>query len=1163
MSANASLAVAHAQWPWRGVRRQERACATAMPECSRALVGGGFMAANESAGERTASHVQFLGVPRLHLPSGLSQALSANDAALLLLPLLDGTLTRQRLAALIWPAVSRDKALLSFRQRRHRLREAVGQEPLAEGHGDCLALRLHHDLLAPEQQWQHDPLALAGELLGSLSFEHADALDEILHRARERWRERRARALGARAAQLEQERRLEHALPYRQRLCDDDPLDEAAHGELMKLHYLRAEHAEVRSVFERLRSALAHALGQTPSAPTRALHERLIQAGDLAAHPAAQVLLLRPPRIVGRTSAWQALQRAKAQGVAAIVQGEPGMGKSRLLQDFVQGSAGAVIAALRPADRSTPYALLARVARMAADQAAPQVVPASLPEPTRAVLAAIVPEWGVSAPKLEAAALQRALADWLRMAGVHAVAIDDAQSADTESIAVLADWLHCAPPADTSRPWWLLAVRRFDMSTAMRAWLDSADTDALVNVDLGPLSVGDARELLSLLDLPGFDASVWAEPLHRHSGGNPLFLLETVRALSDDASLKAHVGHTLPVPARVSELLERRITQLEGGAAKLASVAAIAGDDLDAELAATVLDTHPLDLAPAWAALEQAQVLRGCAFTHDLLRDAALQSTPAVVAAAMHVRIAEHLAQRWHEAPERAARHWADAGRWREAGAAYTQAALRSRRQKRRDDEARWWKHAISALESLGADAAELFEARTQTIETTLLTLGPQAALALAETLLPQAQTGRQRLTVWSGQLKALTLAGHFAQAADFAPQVADLAYRVGDTRAAVHAQMLLAQAEGQIGEADRGLDRLAACANVVQSLGVEELDYEYLMAQAYLLRLCGRHHDTAAVLDRAVPLAEQMGDAQELLTVLSNRALTLYELGRSRACYADALRSQALHARLGDVTSVPAAVCTTHVGVAAASLGRYTEALAHYEPARATFAAAGGGGMWLRMADLAQATLYVQLGQFARAMMLLNSGDWQSAAPEHQLRRHLLLARMARWQGAPALAHINAARSACTALRPSLVATRAALVLVEASYHMPAAQACAKMQTTIDVAVRSEEAPILLLARSRLADCQLGVDVAAAHATALRCWADAAECHVHDSVSTVWHACLRVFRACGDSASAQAVMSVASTWLREVALPNTPEPFKASFLERNPAVRELRLWSE
>jgi hypothetical protein len=124
-------------------------------------------------------------------------------------------------------------------------------------------------------------------------------------------------------------------------------------------------------------------------------------------------------------------------------------------------------------------------------------------------------------------------------------------------------------------------------------------------------------------------------------------------------------------------------------------------------------------------------------------------------------------------------------------------------------------------------------------------------------------------------------------------------------------------------------------------------------------------------------------------------------------------------------------------------------------------------------------------------------------------------------------------------------------------------ARACAELQAAIDAAALSEEAPILLLARSRLADALLGVDAAAAHAAALRCWADTAGCHVHDSMSTVWHACLRVFRACGDAALAQAVTSVASAWLRDVALPNTPEPFKASFLERNPAVRELRLWGE
>jgi DNA-binding SARP family transcriptional activator/tetratricopeptide (TPR) repeat protein len=1116
------------------------------------------MAVDRRADEEHPPRVQFIGVPMLHTARGVAPPLTANDAAMLALPCLDRALTRTRLVELLWPDVPLHKGLQNLRQRRFRIRQLVGAEPLAPAPGDRLELQLPHDLGAPEIEWRKDALALPGELLGTFVYAGSDALDSLVHQARERWRVRRAAALRECALAHESAWSLDAALSYRTRLCDDDPLDEAAHADLIRLHYLRAEPSAVQHVYDRLCRALAQALQQTPSASTTELYERLRRAASLGRHPARSVLLLRPSRIVGRDGAWQSLQTAHARGATAVVQGEPGMGKSRLLQDFLQGCPGAVAAALRPADAATPYAMLARVARAAAERGTPRVDPRTLGEPARGVLATIVPEWGEPARETPSGpALLEALAEWLRVAGAQVVAVDDCQSADPESMAVLFEWLDQPAASSEPRPWWLLAVRRAEVPGPLRHWIDTVDTETLQTVDLQPLDVAQTEELLDLLDLQGLDTRVWAELLHRHCGGNPLFLLETVRALHDNGEWGSPARNALPLPARVGELLQRRITQLDAGAAKLAAVAAIAGDDLDAELAAAVLGAHLLDLAPAWTDLEHAQVLRGRAFTHDLLRDAARQSVPAEVGAAMHARIAAHLAQRGEQGlPERAAHHWEAAGRLREAAAAYTLAAQQSARRRQRDEEGRRWQHAIRALEAAGAGDGELVDLKARTIENTLLTKGPQAALALTDELLLRADTARRRLAVLIGRLKTLMLAGRFPDAASLAPEVLDLAEQVGDQQASVVTQVFFAQAQGQGGLVEQGLQRLAACAVTVCTLADPTLTYEHLMAQAYLLRLGGRHRETVPVLDRALPLAESAEDAQELITVLSNRALSLYDLGRAEASHADASRAQALHARLGDVTSVAAAVCATHVGVAAASLGRHSEAIAHYESARANFAAAGGG-MWLRMAEMAQATLYVQLGQFARAAALL-AGDWQAAAPQHRLRRHLLQARLARWQGQPAQGHVEAARRSCAEVRPALRAASNALVLIEASYSMPLGQACALLADAVEDLSLCEEAAVALLARSRLAECLLGVDPPAAHRQARRCHDHAAECRVHDSMSTFWQSCVRVFEACGDADSAQAVLGAAVGWLRDVALPNTPAAFRTVFLTCNPAVREL-----
>ena len=54
-------------------------------------------------------------------------------------------------------------------------------------------------------------------------------------------------------------------------------------------------------------------------------------------------------------------------------------------------------------------------------------------------------------------------------------------------------------------------------------------------------------------------------------------------------------------------LVERRLGLLFGAALKLARVAALAAANFDAELAAAVLQAHPLDIAELWRELESAQ----------------------------------------------------------------------------------------------------------------------------------------------------------------------------------------------------------------------------------------------------------------------------------------------------------------------------------------------------------------------------------------------------------------------------------------------------------------------------------------------------------------------------------------------------------------------------
>ena len=56
------------------------------------------------------------------------------------------------------------------------------------------------------------------------------------------------------------------------------------------------------------------------------------------------------------------------------------------------------------------------------------------------------------------------------------------------------------------------------------------------------------------------------------------------------------------------------------------------------------------------------------------------------------------------------------------------------------------------------------------------------------------------------------------------------------------------------------------------------------------------------------------------------------------------------------------------------------------------------------------------------------------------------------------------------------------------------------------------------------------------------------------------WYLASLALRDAGDDAAAEAALRSGARWMRDVALPNVPAEFRASFLERNPVNRAVLL---
>ncbi len=405
-----------------------------------------------------------------------------------------------------------------------------------------------------------------------------------------------------------------------------DPYDEAALRTLMRAHAVAGRPASALAEFARVRELLAEELGVDPAPETRALHEELLR-DEPAPAPAPK------PRsgLVGRVGELRALdaalERSRAGARVVLVSGEPGVGKTALLDQWAAGAAARGAVVLRGRAEAGELglqpvldALSSRLADVAPDQWATAT---GLPGPG-ATLDAL--SLGVFAH------LDDAVRSLPAGAGT-ALVLDDADGADPVTWA------------------WLAHVRRrrelpLLVIVALRDPA-AAGIEPDTTLALAPL---DADEVAALV---GPDRA--AELLAR-SGGNPLLLTELARA--DDADPDA-------IPGSLREALAGRLRRT-GPAEATLRTAAVLGATIDLDLLAAVLGAAPLDvLEQLDVGVRQAFLAEregSLAFRHELVRLAVAAGASAARRAWLHRRAAEVLRSRPDAPPLELARHARDGG---------------------------------------------------------------------------------------------------------------------------------------------------------------------------------------------------------------------------------------------------------------------------------------------------------------------------------------------------------------------------------------------------------------------------------------------------------------------------------------------------------------------
>jgi DNA-binding SARP family transcriptional activator len=284
---------------------------------------------------------------------------------------------------------------------------------------------------------------------------------------------------------------------------------------MLALYALGRQHHAL-ATYREFRVRLDRELGLEPTSETRTLEAAILRQQEIQSLLPRTIRLTQRDaapqsiRLLGRTSELATLERAAQRALAGsfalvLVEGETGLGKTRLLDEFVISVVGARIgrAGCSQLEQHLPYVPLATALRSALSDV-------ELDADRLPALAQILPELALR--KRHQYAEVDALEALVALVVEHAplvLVIDDLHSADPSTLAALSYLQHrCADV-----PAMVLGAARVAATFANEP-LRLLQADPLVR--LKPLSSTD----LEPLGIPD---------LHESTGGNPRFVAETVR----------------------------------------------------------------------------------------------------------------------------------------------------------------------------------------------------------------------------------------------------------------------------------------------------------------------------------------------------------------------------------------------------------------------------------------------------------------------------------------------------------------------------------------------------------------------------------------------------------------------------------------------------------
>lgn len=556
----------------------------------------------------TAFHCRLFGAPLLASGEGPPVVPTPGAKALALLAYLvleHRPHAREALAGLLWGESPDADARASLRQTLKHLRDALGDALHAGRTLVELRAPIACDVVEFRQALQADPARAATfdvpRFLEGLSIRRAPLFEEWVAATRSALVRQYHQALGDAAREAVAQWRWRDAVELADRWLDSDPLADEAAYLAVESRYRAGHRGAALARFAEYAELLSRETGREPGRELETLARRVGADRDLRGPtpPIPDEWFMRAPSfessLVGRDAPRQALtavwqQVCRGEGRIVLVEGDPGVGKSRLAEELLRSVVAEGGTALRGRcygrSESMPYEPVVEALRGAL--AAPGIA-ATDPE-WLVEVARLVPEVRDRFPALPAASDEPAGEGWRLFEGAArlvastaaerpvVILIDDLQWCQEDSCHLLRYlmrrlehapvlWLGLLTPGEVDRD---APALRLCRALRAKSRAEVILLGALIEADVWLM----LREM-GHLTAPN-DGRRLAARLFRITGGNPFYLIELLKTMFAQGLLQRDeatgewtaspdavgAGRELPVSRTVQDVIAERVDRL-------------------------------------------------------------------------------------------------------------------------------------------------------------------------------------------------------------------------------------------------------------------------------------------------------------------------------------------------------------------------------------------------------------------------------------------------------------------------------------------------------------------------------------------------------------------------------------------------------------------------